>query len=78
MVKSCPVPFRLTVCVLPVALLLLSVIVSVPVRGPPVAGANVTLIVHEPLAAKLLPQLLVWLKLLLAVMLVIVSDALPV
>lgn len=76
--KSCPVPLRFTVCVLPVVPLLLSVIVRVPFRAPPTEGANVTLIVHDPLAATLLPQLFVWLKLLLVMTLLTVSAALPV
>ncbi len=48
-----PVPFRLAVCGL---LLALSVTVSVPVLVPFVVGVNVTLIVHLLLAAKLLEQ----------------------
>jgi len=61
-VKSWPAPLRLTVCVLPVVLLLLSVMIRVPVRVPPELGVKVTLMVQEPPAATLLPQLLVWLK----------------
>ena len=57
--KFWPVPLRLTVCLLPVAPLLLSVIVSVPVREPAAPGVNVTLIVQDALAATLVPQLLV-------------------
>jgi hypothetical protein len=45
--------------VLPATLLLLSVMVSVPVSGPVAVGEKVTLIVQEPLAARLLAQLLV-------------------
>jgi len=48
-VKSQPVPLNDTVCGLPPAL---SVMVNVPVRAPTVVGANVTLIVHVPEAAK--------------------------
>ena len=58
-VKSWPVPARLTVWVLPVVLFVLSVMVKVPVREPPAVGAKVTLMVHVPPAATLLPQLLV-------------------
>jgi hypothetical protein len=46
-----PVPFRPTVCVLPVTPLLLSVMVSVPLSGPVAVGEKVTLIVQEPPAA---------------------------
>jgi hypothetical protein len=45
--------------VLPATPLLLSVMVSVPVSGPVAVGEKVTLIVQEPLAATLPPQLLV-------------------
>jgi hypothetical protein len=54
-----PVPVKLTVCVLPATPLLLSVMVRVPVSGPVAVGEKVTLIVQEPLAATLPPQLLV-------------------
>ena len=54
-----PVPVRLTVCVLPATPLLLSVMVSVLVIGPLHVGEKVTLIVQEPLAATLAPQLLI-------------------
>jgi hypothetical protein len=77
-VKSSPVPFRLTVCLLPVELLSLSVVVKVPVRGPPASGVKVILIVHEPLAATLVPQLLVCAKFPLVATLATVSAALPV
>jgi hypothetical protein len=73
-----PVPLKLTVCVLPATPLLLSVMVSVPVSGPVAVGEKVTLIVQEPLAATLFPQLLVWPKLALVVTLVMVSAAVPV
>jgi hypothetical protein len=80
--KSCSVPLRLTVCVLPVTPLLLSVMVRVPVREPvseaPAWGVKVTLMVQEPLTATLEPQLLLWLKLELVLMLLRVSAALPV
>jgi len=72
-----PVPVRVTVCVLPVELLKLSIIKSVPSRELTVVGVKVTLMVHKPFAARLLPQLFVWLKLLLVVMLLMVSGAFP-
>jgi hypothetical protein len=78
MVKSCPVPVRLTVCALPVELLLLSVIVSVPVRGPPASGVKVTLIVQDPPAATLAPQLFVCAKFPLVLTLATASARLPV
>jgi hypothetical protein len=72
-----PVPVRLTVCVLPATPLLLSMMVRVPASGPAAVGAKVTLIVQEPLAATLSPQLLVCPKFGLRSMPVIVSAALP-
>jgi hypothetical protein len=77
-VKSSPVPFRFTVCVLPAAPLLLSDIVRVPVRVPPAVGVNVTSMAQEPPAATLLPQLLVWLKSSLMPMLLTASAIVPV
>ncbi len=53
-----PLPVKLTLCVLPVMLLLLSVIVKEAVRLPAAVGVNVTLIVQLPLAATELPQVL--------------------
>jgi hypothetical protein len=76
-VKSCPVPLRLMVCVLPATPLLLSVMVSVPEREPPAEGVNVTLMLHEAPGATLLPQSLVCLKLALVAMLLTVSAASP-
>jgi hypothetical protein len=73
-----PVPLKVTVCVLPVNPLLLSAMVRVPLSVPVVVGANVTEIVQESPAAKLLPQLLVWPKLALGVMPVTVSAEPPV
>ena len=74
-----PVPVRLTVCGLPVAL---SVIVTAAVRAPLAAGVNVTLIVQFAPAPTELPQVLVWAKSLAFVpvraRLEIVSAALPV
>ena len=46
-----PVPVRLTLCVLPATLLLLSVIANVAVRVPEAAGLNVTAIVQLAFAA---------------------------
>jgi hypothetical protein len=48
-----------TVCGLPAAS---SLTASVAVRVPPAVGANVTLIVHEPPAASVEPQVLLWPK----------------
>jgi hypothetical protein len=70
-----PVPVRLTVWV---AGLALSVTVRVPVLVPLAVGAKVTLRVQEALAARLEPQVLVWEKSPLAVMLLMVRVALPV
>jgi hypothetical protein len=74
---SVPVPLKVTVCVLPATKLLLSVMVRVPVSGPVSVGEKVTLILQERPASTLLPHLLVSPKLALAVILVIVSAALP-
>jgi hypothetical protein len=73
-----PVPLKVTVCMLAASPLLLSVTVSVPVSGPVAVGEKVMLIVQEPLAAILPPQLLVWPKLALVAMPVMASAALPV
>ena len=51
-----PVPERITVCGLPLAL---SEMLSEAVRLPLAAGVNVTLMVHLALAASELPQVLV-------------------
>src|SRR5437660_12620838 len=72
--KSSATPDKATLSGLSAALY---VIVSVPVRFPPAAGANVTLMVQLAPAATLLPQVLVWAKSLLAVMLVMLSGACP-
>lgn len=77
-VKSWPVPLSATLCVLPAAPLLLSVMVSVPLNAPVEVGEKVTSIEQEPSPATLPPQLLVWLKLSLMAMLVMVSVASPV
>lgn len=66
-----PVPDRLTVCGL---LLALSLTVKVPVRNPTTVGVNVTLTVHFPLAATDEPQVLVWAKSPLTLTLVIVNE----
>jgi hypothetical protein len=73
-----PVPLSVTVCVLPVRLLLLSVTVRVPVRVPGAVGMKATLIVQELLALTLLPQVFVWEKSPLTVMLEMASGRLPV
>jgi hypothetical protein len=71
-----PVPDKLTVCGLPLAL---SVMVRVPEAAPAAVGVNVTLIAHEVPAAMPVPQVLVWPKTaLLTVMLVKVKVAVPV
>ena len=70
-----PVPVRLTVCV---AGLALSVMVTAPVLVPVAVGLKVTLMVQLALAATLAPQVLVWEKLPLALILVIVRLAFPV
>ena len=73
-----PVPERLTVCGLPVAL---SAILTIAARSPDVVGLKVTLIVQLEPAPKLDPQLLLWTKSLAlapeAAMLVTFNDALP-
>ena len=73
-----PVPERLAVCGLPLAL---SVTASVAVRVPLAVGVKVTLMVQLELAASEVPQLLVWAKSLLLApamaMLEILSVALP-
>jgi hypothetical protein len=70
-----PVPVRLTVCV---AGLALSVMVTTPVLVPAAVGLKVTLRVQLALAARLEPQVLVWEKSPLAVMLVMLRVAFPV
>ena len=69
-----PVPERLIVWV---AGLALSVTVIEPVHEPVTFGAKVTLIVQEAPGARLEPQLLVWEKSPLAVMLEIVRATAP-
>jgi hypothetical protein len=69
-----PVPVRLTDWV---AGLALSVMVKVPVLVPVVVGLKVTLMVQLALAATLEPQVLVWEKSPLTVMLVMLRATLP-
>src|SRR5271169_1429408 len=76
--KSTPTPDSDTVCALPVTPLLLSVMVRVPLSAPVAVGVNVTLIVQDALAATLLPQVLVWLKLAPVPMLAMASALPPV
>ena len=54
-----PVPVRLTLCVLPGTLLLLSVMINVAVPVPGAVGVKVTLMVQLLLAATEPPQALV-------------------
>ena len=70
-----PVPVRLTVCV---AGLALSVMVTAPLLVSVAVGLKVTLRVQLALAARLAPQVLVWEKSPLTVMLVMLRVALPV
>ena len=84
-VKSCQVPLRLTVWVVPEALRLLSVIVKEPVKVVELApegmidgGVKETLMVQEPPAARLPPQVLVWPKSPRTLMLARASAAVPV
>ena len=70
-----PVPVRLTLWV---AGLALSAMVTAPVLVPAAVGLKVTLSVQLPLAARLEPQVLVWEKSPLTVMLVMLRVALPV
>jgi hypothetical protein len=72
---AAPVPVRLTVWV---AGLALSVMAKEPLREPLTVGVKVTLSVQLALAARPEPQVLVWEKSPLAVMLVMLSVALPV
>ena len=78
MAAAVPVPERVTVCGLPLAL---SATLSVAERVPLAEGVKVTLVVQLPPAATELPQVLVWAKLLALVpesaMLVMLNAALP-
>ena len=69
-----PVPVRLTVCGLPVAL---SVTVMVPGWLPVAVGVKVTVMVQLAPAATDVPQVLVWAYCALAAMLVMVSAPVP-
>jgi hypothetical protein len=73
-VGTAPVPDKVTVCGLPLAL---SVMVRVPLAVPAAVGVNVTLIVQFAPAPMLVPHVFVWEKPLLATMLVKVSEAVP-
>ena len=77
-VGSIPLPFNVTVWVVSVPASLVPVMESAPLRVPVVVGVKVTLMVHEPPAARLLPHLLVWPKSPLVAMLVMASAATPV
>jgi hypothetical protein len=70
-----PVPVRLMVWVVGLAL---SVMVTTPVLVPAAVGLKVTLSVQLPLTATLEPQVLVWEKSPLTVILVMLRVALPV
>lgn len=72
--KSAPAPVSVTDCGLLAAL---SVTVKLPGRVPNAEGVNTTLIVQEAPAARLVPQLLVWVKSPLAAMLVMLMLAVP-
>ena len=72
--EAVPVPLRDTPCGLPEAL---SVRVSVPVREPAAVGVKVTFTVQLLLAARELPQLLLWAKLPEIVTELIVRLAVP-
>ena len=74
-VKFSPVPVSAKVCGLPTAS---SAMVTAPVLVPAAVGLKVTLRVQFALIATLEPQVLVWEKSPLALMLVIVRPALPV
>ena len=70
-----PLPDSATVCGLVLAL---SLTLSVPLRVPIAVGVKVTLMVHLAPPARLLPQLLVCEKSPLVVMLVMLSETVPV
>jgi hypothetical protein len=73
--SAMPVPLRLTVCGL---LLALSVMVTAPLSAPVAVGVNVTEITHFFPGKTELPQVLISAKGALATMLLIVSVAVPV
>jgi hypothetical protein len=72
-----PVPFSETVCVEPATPLALSVTTRLPDREPVDCGVNVTLIVHDELAATEVPQLLVCPKFPDVAMLAILNGPVP-
>jgi hypothetical protein len=74
-VKSWPVPLSATVCGVPEAL---SEALRVPVLGPGAFGLKVTEMVQLAPALRVVPQVLVWEKSPLAVMLEMVSETVPV
>jgi len=74
MAKSMPTPDSETSCGLSVAL---STMTSVPILLPTAVGVNVTVMVQLPPDAKLLPQLLLALKSLLALIEDMISVPLP-
>jgi len=67
-----PIPVRETICGLPTAL---SEIMMLPVRVPVAVGVNVTKMLQLDWAARLVPQLLVWAKSPLAVVIKLVSAS---
>src|SRR5207249_2971720 len=69
-----PVPLNPAVCGVPPAS---SLTLSVPVCRPVTVGVNVTLMAQLAPAAKVLPQLLLWAKSPLAVILVTVRGVVP-
>jgi hypothetical protein len=74
-VKSWPVPLSATLCGLSEAL---SEMLTLPVLVPAAVGLKVTEIVQLAPVLTVVPQVLVWEKSPLAVMLEMVSEALPV
>ena len=72
--ETSPVPLKVTDCGLPPPL---SAIDNVPVRVPICVGLKVTLIVQLARGARLEPQVWVWLKSPLAVMVVMLSVVVP-
>jgi len=73
-VKSAPVPARVTTWGLPAAL---SVMVRVPASAPTAGGVNVTLMVQLPPAVTVPAHVFVWAKFTLALILAIVKVAVP-
>jgi hypothetical protein len=75
MVLAMPVPVRLTVWTVGLAL---SVMVRAPVLVPVAVGRKLTAMLHEAPAATLAPQLLVSEKSALGLMLLMLSSAVPI